>query len=182
MNSRTKNRLILVLVVLVFAAPLLVAYVMNREGWRPQQTRNSGTLVEPPRDVSAVPVTLAGGGTLAWRDPQWHWTLLALPGAQCAAECETRLDEALRMHITLGRNAERLRLVYLGPALPKEYLAARSALQVGQDDTGALADFRAQGNDALALALVDPNGLLMLRYPQGYDAQGLRSDIQKLLH
>ena len=182
MNSRTKNRLILVLVVLVFAAPLLVAYVMNREGWRPQQTRNSGTLVEPPRDVSAVPVTLTGGAKLAWRDPQWHWTLLALPGAQCAARCQARLDEALRMYITLGRNAERLRPVYLGPALPSEYLAARAALQSGQDDSDALAEYRAQGEDALALALVDPNGLLMLRYPQGYDAQGLRSDIQKLLH
>jgi hypothetical protein len=155
---------------------------MNREGWRPQQTRNSGTLVEPPRDVTAASVTLTDGTKLAWRDPQWHWTLLALPGARCASECQARLDEALRMHITLGRNAERLRVVYLGPELPKEYLAARSALQVGQDDTGAFADFRAQGADALALALVDPNGLLMLRYPQAYDAQGLRGDIQKLLH
>ena len=182
MNPRSKNRLILVLVALVFAAPLLAAYVMNREGWRPQQTRNSGTLVEPPRDVTAASVTLADGSKLAWRDPQWHWTLLALPGAHCAAECQVRLDEALRMHITLGRNAERLRVVYLGPALPQDYLAARSALQTGQDDTGTFAEYRAHSDDALALALVDPNGLLMLRYPQAYDAQGLRSDIQKLLH
>jgi hypothetical protein len=182
MNSRNKNRLVLVLVALVFAAPLLVAYVMNREGWRPQQTRNSGILVEPPRDVTTASVTLADGTKLMWRDPQWHWTLLALPGAQCAAQCQARLDEVLRMHITLGRNAERLRLVYLGPALPNEYLAARAAWQAGQDDTGALAEYRAQGDDALALALVDPNGLLMLRYSQGYSAQGLRSDIQKLLH
>jgi hypothetical protein len=182
MNPRTKNRLILVLVALVFAAPLLVAYVMNREGWRPQQTRNSGTLVDPPRDVAAASVSLVDGSKLAWRDPQWHWTLLALPGAHCAAECQARLDEALRMHITLGRNAERLRVVYLGPALPNEYLAARPALEAGQDEAGAFAEYRAQGDDALALALVDPNGLLMLRYPQAYDAQGLRSDIQKLLH
>ena len=182
MNPRNKNRLILVLVALVFAAPLLVAYVMNHEGWRPQQTRNSGTLVEPPRDVTAASVTLADGAKLAWRDPQWHWTLLALPGTHCAAQCEARLDEALRMYITLGRNAERVRLLYIGPALPNEYLASRTALQAGQDDTGALAEYRAPGDDALALALVDPNGLLMLRYAQGYDAQGLRSDIQKLLH
>ena len=182
MNPRNKNRIVLILVVLVFAAPLLVAYIMNREGWRPQQTRNSGTLVEPPRDVTAASVTLTDGSKLAWRDPQWHWTLLALAGARCVAECQTRLDEALRMHITLGRNAERVRFVYLGPTLPNEYLATRTALQAGQDDTGALAEYRATGDDALALALVDPNGLLMLRYPQGYDAQGLRSDIQKLLH
>lgn len=182
MNPRNKNRLVLVLVAVVFAAPLVAAYVMNREGWRPRQTRNSGTLIEPPRDVTAVSVTLANGTRLAWRDPQWRWTLLALPGAHCAAECQARLDEALRMHITLGRNAERLRVVYLGPALAQQYLAARSELQAGQDDTGAFAEYRAHGDDALALTLVDPNGLQMLRYPEGYDAQGLRGDIQKLLH
>ena len=182
MNSRTKNRLILAAIALVFATPLVVAYLLNAEGWRPQQTRNSGTLVEPPRDVSAVAATLVDRTRLVWRDPQWHWTLLALPGAQCATQCRTRLDEALRMRLTLGRNAERLRIVYLGSPLPAADLAARTPLLAGQDDSGALAEYRAHGDDALALALVDPNGLLMLRYPEGYSAQGLRSDIQKVLH
>ena len=182
MNSRTKNRLILAAIVLVFAAPLMLAYVMHAEGWRPQQTRNSGVLVDPPRDVTALAVTLADGEKLVWRDPQWHWTLLALPGAQCANQCRTRLDETLRMRLTLGRNAERLRVVYIGPALTAEYVAARAPLIAGNDATGALAQYRARNDDDLALALVDPNGLLMLHYPQGYSAQGLRSDIQKVLH
>lgn len=182
MNSRSKNRLILAAIVLVFAAPLLIAYLLNAEGWRPQQTRNSGTLIEPPRDVSTVAVTLTDGAQLVWRDPQWHWTLLALPGASCAGQCMLRLDEALRMRLTLGRNAERLRVVYLGPSLPTAEVAVRAPLLAGQDDRRAFADYRAHGDDALALALVDPNGLLMLHYPEGYSAQGLRSDIQKVLH
>ena len=182
MNKQNRNRLALIALVLIFAAPLVIAYLMNRVGWHPEHMRNSGTLVEPPRDVSTVAVTLSEGSKLAWRDPQWHWTLLALPGARCAAQCQTRLDETLRMRLTLGRNAERLRLVYLGPALAPEYLTARAPLLAGQDDTGAFAAYRAGGDDDLALALVDPNGLLMLRYAQGYSAQGLRSDIQKVMH
>jgi hypothetical protein len=86
------------------------------------------------------------------------------------------------MRLTLGRNAERLRIVYLGAAMPAADVAARAPLLAGHDDTGALAEYRAHGADALALALVDPNGLLMLRYAEGYSAQGLRSDIQKVLH
>jgi hypothetical protein len=182
MNTQNRNRLALIALLLLFAVPLLIAFVMNREGWHPQQTRNSGTLVEPPRDVSAAPVTLADGSTLVWRDPQWHWTLLALPGARCATQCRTRLDETLRMRLTLGRNAERLRIVYLGPALPAIEIAARAPLIAGTDTGGALAEYRAHGDDDLALALVDPNGLLMLRYPESYSAQGLRSDFQKVLH
>ena len=93
----------------------------------------------------------------------------------------TRLDEMLRMRLTLGRNAERVRVVYLGPALPVDVLTARAPLLAGSDDAGFFAGYRATADDALALALVDPNGLLMMHYPEGYSAQGLRSDIQKVL-
>ena len=181
MKKQNRNRLMLAALVLIFAAPLAIAYLMNRAGWRPPVTRNSGTLVDPPQDVTALAVTLADGEKLVWRDPQWHWTLLALPGAQCATQCRTRLDETLRMRLTLGRNAERLRIVYLGP-LPEADVAARAPLIVGKDTSGMLAQYRARSDDDLALALVDPNGLLMLHYAQGYSAQGLRSDIQKVLH
>jgi len=182
MNPRNKNRLILLAIVLMFAAPLIVAFLMRAEALRPAKTLNSGTLVDPPRDVAAVPVTLADGKMLVWRDPHWHWTLLALPGARCARDCQMRLDEALRMRLTLGRNAERLRIVYLGPALEPEQIAARAPLLAGRDEAGAFTPYRAHADDGLALALVDPNGLLMLRYPEGYSAQGLRSDILRVFH
>ena len=38
------------------------------------------------------------------------------------------------------------------------------------------------GAGTLALALVDPNGLLMMRYDAGYDAARLRQDIVKVVH
>ena len=182
MTPRNKNRLILLAVVLLFAAPMAVAFLLNAEGWRPHKTRNSGTLVDPVRDVSAVPVTLADGTALNWRDPQWQWTLLALPGAQCASACRERLDEILRMRITLGRNASRLRVVYLGPALPAADVAARAPLLAGTDTGAAFTPYRASAADGLALALVDPNGRLMMRYGDGYSALGVRDDLTRLFH
>jgi hypothetical protein len=181
-KTQTKNRLILIAVLLLFAAPLLIAFLLNRQGWHPQNTRNSGELVDPPLSVAAAPVTLAGGASkLVWRNPQWQWTLLALPGAHCETQCRTRVDEALRMRLTLGRNAERLRIVYLGPEIPLSSFTV-GALVVAHDDADTFAKYRAQGDDSLALALVDPNGLLMLRYADGYSAMGVRSDIQRVFH
>ena len=182
MDKRNRNRLVFLAIVFVFAAPLLAALALNLAGWRPQHTRNYGTLVQPPVDVAAAPVALAGGGALVWRDPQWHWTLLALPAGECGDACRARLAELLRMRITLGRNAERLRVVYLGPALPADVLAALAPLQAGSDTNGAFAAYRPTYGGALALALVDPNGLLMLRYAAGYDAGRLRQDIVKVVH
>jgi hypothetical protein len=181
-DSQRKNRLILVAIVCAFLAPLLAALALRQSSWQPQKTRNSGTLIVPPRDITTVAATLADGSKLAWHDPQFRWTLLALPGTQCGAECRMRLDEALRMRLTLGRNTERLRVIYLGPPLPADFVAVRAPLQAGSDDADAFAAEHARGEDALALTLIDPNGLLMLRYPDGYFAQGLRSDIVRVIY
>ena len=182
MNSRNKNRSMLVFIALLFLVPVLAAVLLNASGWRPRNTRNNGTLVEPPQDVTNVRAALADGAPLAWRTEQRQWTLLALPGAQCGDSCRTRLDEILRMRITLGRNAERVRVVYLGPPLDKDYVAARAPLLAGGVEGDSLAPYRALANDGLALALVDPNGLLMMRYPDGYIAYGVREDIVRVLH
>ena len=181
MKTQNKNRLVLIAVLLLFAAPLLIAYVLNTQGWHPQNTRNSGSLVNPPFPVATAPVTIAGGAKLVWRNPQWQWTLLALPGLHCETQCQTRMDELLRMRLTLGRNAERLRIVYLGPQIPLSSFTAGTLL-TGSDDAGTFSKYRAQSDDALALALVDPNGLLMMHYAEGYSAVGVRSDVQRLFH
>jgi hypothetical protein len=182
MNKSTRGRLALLGIVVVFAVPLAAAFLLRGSGWQPARTLQSGLLVQPPHDVSTAPVTLADGSHYAWLDPQYRWTLVMLPGSECGQNCQTRLDEALRMRITLGRNADRLRVLYLGPALARDFLAARKPLLAGRDDGGAFAFARAQGADDLALALVDPRGQLMLRYADGYSAQGLRGDVVKILY
>jgi hypothetical protein len=182
MNKLTKSRLTLLAVFALFAIPLIAAFVVRSSGWHPSETRNTGTLVDPPRDIKTVEAHAPDGSTFAWKDAQFHWTLVMLPGATCAANCSVRIDEALRMRITLGRNAERLRVVYVGPKQPDDFFKQREPLVNLSDPSNAFADYRARNDDSLALALVDPQGLLMMRYPDGYSAQGLRSDITKIIY
>jgi len=182
MTPQTRSRLVLAAIVLVFAAPLLIAFWLNAEGWRPQQTRNSGTLVEPPRDVTAAALTLLEGSKLAWRDPQWHWTLVVLSSGDCGATCQARIDDVLRMRLTLNRNAERLRVVYLGPALPASAVQALAPLVAGRDESNVLATYRPDAAGTTALALVNPNGLLMLRYGADFDVARVRQDLVKVVH
>src|SRR5262249_61229928 len=115
MNKLTKSRLTLLAVIAMFAIPLIAAFVVRSSGWHPSETKNTGTLVDPPRDIKGVTATAPDGSNFAWKDPQFHWTLVMLPGTNCAAKCIERIDEALRMRITLGRNTDRLRVVYIGP-------------------------------------------------------------------
>jgi hypothetical protein len=182
MNKRTQNRIVFVVIVLLFAIPLIAAFVLRSSGWQPTNTKNTGTLVEPPRDITQAAATLADGAPFVWKDPQYRWTLLLLPSADCATTCIERIDEAVRMRLTLGRNAERLRIVYVGPVQAVEFFASRAPLSFVRDETNAFASERARNPDSLALALIDPNGLLMMRYPDGYSAQGLRSDITRIIY
>jgi hypothetical protein len=182
MNKQTKSRLTLVAVAALFAIPLIAAFVVRNSGWHPSETKNSGALVEPPRDVKDIEAITPDGSRFPWKDAQFHWTLLMLPSANCAAKCVERIDEAVRMRITLGRNAERLRIVYIGPKRPDDFFNQRAPLANLSDASNAFADYRARNDDSLALALIDPQGLLMMRYPDGYSAQGLRSDITKIIY
>jgi len=181
LESRNKNRWMLLGVTALFVVPILIALTLNLVGWRPQGTKAYGTLIDPPRSVENASVTLADGNKFVWRDPQWHWTLVALPGANCGQRCEAALADVMRMRATLGRNAERVRVLYLGPALPTEIAASFVPLQPGSDDGAAFAALRAKGDDALALALVDPGAYLMMRYDEGYDVAGVRRDLPKVV-
>lgn len=179
---RRRNRLTLVGIAVLFFGPLVLAAVLGWSGWRPAATKAYGTLIDPPRDVSAVAVTLADGEAYLWRNPQWQWTLLALPGRDCAQKCRAALDDVLRMRATLGRNASRLRVLYLGPPLPADLVATLEPLQQGGIDAAEFAALRAQADDGLALALVDPGALLMMSYPSGYDIGGVRRDLPKVIN
>jgi hypothetical protein len=180
-NKTNRSRLLLIAIVLVFAAPLVVALLLNLSGWRPATTRNYGVLVEPPVDVGAAPVTLDGGGKLDWSDPQWHWTLVVLSNGDCSVDCQARIADVLRMRLTLNRNAERLRVLYLGPALPVAAVQALAPLLAGSDDNNMLATYRPAAA-APTLALVNPNGLLMLRYGADFDVARVRQDLVKVVH
>ncbi len=182
MNKQTKSRLTLLAVIALFAIPLIAAFLVRSSGWHPSETKNTGTLVEPPRDIKDIAASTPDGEHFAWKDPQFHWTLVMLPHANCAAKCIERIDEALRMRITLGRNTERLRVAYVGPKQSDDFFNTRAPLTNLSDPSNALTDYRARDDDSLALVLVDPQGLLMMRYPDGYSAQGLRGDITKIIY
>lgn len=180
MTPRNRNRLGLVLILLLFAAPLLTAYVLNAFGWRPAGSRNYGTLIEPPQDLGAARFIQDDGKPLAWKDEDWSWTVFALPGPSCARGCLERIDELRRARLTLNQNAFRVRVVVLGD-LDANALAAMKPVMRARDVDAKLAALRPAGADEVAVAFADPHGFLVLRYPVGYDANKLRKDLARLV-
>ncbi|HVT33338.1 MAG TPA: hypothetical protein VHE32_11870 [Rhodanobacteraceae bacterium] len=181
MTSRNRKRLAFVLIVLLFAAPLATAYLLNALGWRPSGMRNYGTLIEPPQDLHAARFVLDDGKALAWKDEEWSWTLFALTGPDCARKCLARIDELRRARLTLNQNAYRVRVVVLDAALAANALEPLKPVERARDVDGKLASYRPSASDDIAAVLLDPRGFLILSYPAGYDGNLLRKDLARLI-
>ena len=183
MTRDNRNRLGLILLALLFAAPLLAAIVLHSLGWRPQATRNYGELIEPPQDLTAARFVLADGSSLQWKDADWSWTIFALTGPHCAQKCIARIDELRRARLTLNQNSHRVRVVVLGDplSLPAQALAALRPVQTAHDGGARLASLRPVADDEVAVAFADPHGFLVLRYRVGYDANKLRKDLERVV-
>ena len=179
MDLRNRRRLQAVVIVGIFAASMIGAAAMMMSGWSPP-TRSYGTPIRPERDLAQMPAQLADGKPFAFRSHEAAWTLVALPGPDCAERCLRQLDLVHRAQITLDKQADMLRLVYLGA--PPQGAAAEGFDKVwtlATTSSPTLEDFRPKAADSVSAVLVTPSGKAMLSYPAGFDPMRLRGDLQK---
>lgn len=177
----TRQRLQFLLVLSLFAAPILVGIVLVAVGWMPG-TKSYGLPILPQRSLANVPVHLDSGQPFAWRDRSFHWTLVALPGPDCEVRCMRALDMMHRARITLNQHSDQLRLLYLG--VPPQGDQARMLMQpwsIAQTSSTAFDDLRPSRRDSMAAVLVMPDGVALTHYPAGFDPQGLKKDLQKVI-
>ncbi len=179
-EARRRSRRQLILIAAVFLAPLMIAAGVGLTGWMPG-TRGNGEPIEPQRSFVDVPLTLEDGSRYDWRDPEEpRFTLLALPGASCAARCEEQLAMMRNARITMNQNMQRVRLMYLGERTPGA-AALAPEWQVARDDGKQLSEFRPTGADSLAAILVQSNGTALSLYRDGFNPTGLRKDMKKVV-
>ena len=71
MNPRTRSRLVLVFLAVLFLAPVLGASLLHWSGWEPARTRNHGELLRPALELerSCVERRLPGD----WVRPAPYW-------------------------------------------------------------------------------------------------------------
>ncbi|TCV96105.1 hypothetical protein EC912_102454 [Luteibacter rhizovicinus] len=175
----SSGRLKLVLIMLVFLAPIVAAGLLTVSGWQPTGKGN-GQPIEPQRSFADVNIELVGGGTYAWRDSEPRLTLVALPGPDCGKQCIAMLELMRNARITLNRNADRLRLLYVGKP-PVSQPAVMSDWLVGNDVANKLEAFRPTQPDTVSAVLVESNTTALSYYPSGFDPSGLRKDMQKVI-
>jgi hypothetical protein len=185
-EEKRLGRRMLLLLVALFALPLLIVAIMYRLEWQPGGASH-GQLISPPQPLHLLELhTLQGKsfGAAQWKD---KWSLVYIGQQGCDADCTAQLHDLRQIHASLHKEITRVQRVLL-------------IASVGED--GNLASVQQQYPDLVILAgpgaqqlagqfgsagqtgnvyLVDPLGNVMMRYPQGYQAKGLRKDLMRLL-
>ena len=183
--QRRRQRLKLLAVLAVCAAPVIASYVTYYV-IKPDGRTNYGELVEPQRPAAGLSVTRPDGTAAGMEAFRGKWVLLtAAPGA-CDAACAHRLYVMRQVRLTTGKERERIERVLLltdqaSPAAT--VLAEHEGLHVLRTDPAALqrALPESQTLAAPSVYVIDPLGNLMMRFPADADPSRMKKDIAKLL-
>lgn len=188
-----RQRWILILLVILFAAPITLAWVLffftdvGRDG----DGTNHGRLVDPPRQLPELSLTDPAGGNRK-ASLYGKWNLVYLVDGACGRECGQNLYRMRQVRLAQGRHALRVQrvLLDLGPGrvrLSPGQLADYAGQLIAEpaDPEQWLRQFRlAEGEQPVSagrLYLVDPRGFLMMSYERGVAPGGIIDDLQHLL-
>lgn len=177
MQTKTKNRLTIVLTILFFTAPVVVAYVLSSGliSFQPEHKKNNGHFVSPL-------VKLAD-----YTDKDWvkaldgNWTLIRRVPGTCAEQCIELEDELHRYRLSLGHRAEKLNLLLIADAFSADrqdpYVHVKKVST--QDNAAIQAVFDQLSDVSLkqgeGLYVVAPEGFLMMAFtPENTSTQIIR--------
>lgn len=193
-ESQTRNsRIKFVVLALLFAAPVLGAYLMyfHFPEQMPSATTNYGRFFDPVRTLPESLQVQTADGELTREPLLGKWTLLHWVDGDCGSACEQQLILTRQTRASLNDKRDRVRRLLVSSdaarvaELKQRYEALHTDLEVvaaGQD----LAKLVEQGRRGIVL--LDPLGNVLMSYvPKTGEAgiqedfKGLRKDLKKLL-
>ena len=172
--NRPRSRLTLLLVAVAFLTPFIAAVILRFGGWQPVETRNYGSLLQPPLSMAKAIGERDDGQRWVWENTEYQWTLLARAPASCEGPCGERLAVLRNVRTALARHAPRLHLFRVDGAAPEGFAALKLSGELP-------APLRTPVEQEVEVWLVDPHGYLVLHYPAGFDPNGLRRDLSRLI-
>lgn len=188
-EPRSRVRLVLVLLLLVFTLPIVAAFL-----WRPTGFVNHGELVQPPRLITDVSLQTLQGREFRFAELQSRWALIYFGGERCDDACHRTLHNTNQARLAQGKNLSRVNSVLILPQSVQKTVADRMTsrypglltLTGTPRALGALISQFVSDSAGSAVVpsrvyVVDPLGNLMMSYPADADPTGIKKDLMRLL-
>lgn len=183
-----RTRAQIVIIVALFSAPVLLAWVVYVGGWQPSSTSNNGELLQPAQALAPSDWTTREGEPFGRANLVGYWNLLLVVDGRCDPSCMETLDLLRRLRIALGANASRMHLLLLQPQgapppdLPEAANPVVFELLAPEPSIVSLLAKSAGGEDAeRGVFIVDYRAFNMMTYPLPLDGSGMLDDVEHLL-
>ena len=185
-ESRTKGRLQLITVGIIFIGPFLFAYFLynSDSGWLPSAGTEHGLFLEPPRLLPDTALTADGGAN----GPKFRgkWSLIVIAEGQCAETCRDALYKTRQVRRALGRDDGRVQRVFFMESTSPDFDVLKRehpALVVVEPGSPVNHELAQVLGDRVGgdIFLADPLGNLIMRFPPETDMKGLHKDLKHLL-
>lgn len=178
MNPRARWTLIVLIAVCVLpvAASYFAFYV-----WKPEGRMNFGALVSPT-PLPAAPLTDMNGALVDRDALKGAWTYLVVAPADCDEACRNALYLTRQVRTAQAKEMDRVARIWLVSDARRPdaaLLAEHEGLRVLMADASWRERFLADGQPRVWL--VDPQGNVMMRYPDALEAKGMLKDLARLL-
>jgi len=184
--ARRSGRRQFLLIASLFGVPLLTAILLyHSSDWRPV-VNSQGTLIDPPRTLTAAGLTLPDGAPAPADVFEGHWSVVH-PATACDARTEALFEELGRVRLALDKDAPRMRRVLLhngscaGMTPPSRDADLLVLVAAGAEGNALLAAFPPAVDGEPGIYIVDPHANLMMSYPASGSARGLLKDLERLL-
>lgn len=193
LNKGQRN---LLLLAVVFFAPILVAYVVlnnlqDKDGFT---TKNFGELIAPAKPVQDFEFTAQDKKPFKLSSLRGKWVLTYVGLSSCDDKCKTSLYNMRQARLGQRGEHKRIERVYISldgnqVDLPQAFKKDHSGVNFIVADKSAVSNilqlFDSSLEDVRAgkygLYIIDPLGNLMMRYPDGFQPKGLAKDLELLL-
>lgn len=183
MSPKTIDRLKLLGIAAIAVAPVLGSYLLYWF-WSPTGHTNYGMLLEP-RPVPAITLELADGKPFSFTQLRGRWILVAVDSGQCSERCERKLWTIRQVRQTQGKDIARIErvLVIDDAGTPSDQVTRDyPGTWFVRGNANALSDvLTADRSNRSHVYLVDPQGYVMLRFPEEADPKRMIKDISRLL-
>jgi|688.fasta_scaffold255228_2 cytochrome oxidase Cu insertion factor (SCO1/SenC/PrrC family) len=184
--QRRRQRLKLLAILLVCAAPVIASYLAYYV-MPPLGRTNFGDLIEPQRPIPNLRLSGADGAAFKFESLRGRWVLLQFDSGRCDPACVDKLYAMRQQRTMTGKDRERVERVWLigDAAVPADTLASDYAgTVVLRADPAELSPvFPVEAGRRLEdyLYLIDPRGNLMMRFPATGEPARIRKDLGRLL-
>ena len=169
-KRRSKGRLMLIGLILIFALPAIIAKTVLDQHWYTAGVTNSGELVEPRVTLEDVGITLPVA--------EEGWLVGYIAPTECESLCEQQLHYLNQSYLALGKSKERVTAVV--------FVAEGVSLKgtINKPDLEFLAggdQLRAEFAPA-SIVIIDPLGQLVMEYKSVSEPSQLVSQSKGMIH